>query len=290
MHLWSARLALICLVLIHLPCNPVDAGERLSMLDKQLEFDFESSREVPCAQCALGLPASTRGDSLCLSEKIKTKKELNKEKHDRWIAKDSKNKELKNRISRDWYRANKERARHTNREWYQKNKEARKEYDKKRREKNREKLVEASKRWYWENRKRAISTAGKWKKNNPEKLSLWIKNNIHKRREAVRKWGLRNREKTRLLVSKRRARLVNSDGYKYTTCEMVSMRWLMWGNKCWICGSNAEATDHVIPLKPNYRDRPGAHLPSNLRPICRHCNSKKLNNSPDLFKLKKDGK
>lgn len=64
MHLWPTRFALICLVLIHLPCNPVDAGERLSMLDNQLLFDFESSREVPSAQCALGLPASTRGDSL----------------------------------------------------------------------------------------------------------------------------------------------------------------------------------------------------------------------------------
>lgn len=67
MHLWSARFALICLVLIHLHCNPVDAGERPSMLDNQLSFDFESSREVPSAQCALGLPASTRGDSFCPS-------------------------------------------------------------------------------------------------------------------------------------------------------------------------------------------------------------------------------
>lgn len=71
MHLWPTRFALICLVLIHLPCNPVDAGERLSMLDNQLLFDFESSREVPSAQCALGLPASTRGDSLVCTEKAR---------------------------------------------------------------------------------------------------------------------------------------------------------------------------------------------------------------------------
>ena len=42
----------------------------------------------------------------------------------------------------------------------------------------------------------------------------------------------------------------------------------MWGNKCWLCGTTAEATDHVIPLCDG-----GSHWPSNLRPVCKSCNS-----------------
>jgi 5-methylcytosine-specific restriction endonuclease McrA len=44
----------------------------------------------------------------------------------------------------------------------------------------------------------------------------------------------------------------------------------MWGNKCWVCGEKATATDHVKSLF-----RGGSHWPANLRPICKPCNSKK---------------
>ena len=47
-------------------------------------------------------------------------------------------------------------------------------------------------------------------------------------------------------------------------------RWEMYGGLCWICGTTATANDHVKPLA-----RGGLHIPSNIRPICHSCNSRK---------------
>lgn len=41
----------------------------------------------------------------------------------------------------------------------------------------------------------------------------------------------------------------------------------MWGNRCWVCGREYEAVDHVKPLSKG-----GANWPCNLRPICTKCN------------------
>ena len=43
-----------------------------------------------------------------------------------------------------------------------------------------------------------------------------------------------------------------------------------WGWRCWMCGGPFEAMDHVKPVVAG-----GLNLPSNLRPACRSCNSKK---------------
>lgn len=45
-----------------------------------------------------------------------------------------------------------------------------------------------------------------------------------------------------------------------------------YGYKCYLCGSEYEQVDHVIPVS-----RGGSNLPANLRPICRSCNSWKNN-------------
>ncbi len=85
------------------------------------------------------------------------------------------------------------------------------------------------------------------------------------RRRQEKRWGEKNTATRRYLRRKHRA-----PGYGYTTSEHIRLRWQMWGDRCYLCGAPAEATDHVIPLS-----RGGAHWPSNLRPICRSCNSAK---------------
>ena len=54
------------------------------------------------------------------------------------------------------------------------------------------------------------------------------------------------------------------------TPDAVWARWEMWGNKCWVCGGVATATDHVKPIFAS-----GLNVPANLRPICKLCNSRK---------------
>ncbi|HAM40542.1 MAG TPA: hypothetical protein DCP69_04205 [Candidatus Omnitrophica bacterium] len=59
-------------------------------------------------------------------------------------------------------------------------------------------------------------------------------------------------------------------GYDYTTAEMIAARCEMWGGRCYVCGGPMQAIDHVKPISKG-----GAHLPCNLRPICKSCNSSK---------------
>mgnify|MGYP001589911371 FL=1 len=75
--------------------------------------------------------------------------------------------------------------------------------------------------------------------------------------------------------SRRRARKAGVTGASYTTAEMIRARCALWGNRCYICGAPMGAIDHVKPLASG-----GAHLPCNLRPICRTCNCRKQDKWP----------
>lgn len=103
-----------------------------------------------------------------------------------------------------------------------------------------------------------------------EKKRIEHQRNPQITRNRVAEWRLKNREKHRAKNHKRRARLRGAAGWHYTTHVHISWRWEMWGGKCWVCNCKAEATDHVIPLASG-----GSHWPSNLRPICSTCNSKR---------------
>lgn len=50
----------------------------------------------------------------------------------------------------------------------------------------------------------------------------------------------------------------------------IQERIIYFGERCWMCGGPYDFMDHVIPLA-----RGGADFPSNLRPICKPCNSRK---------------
>lgn len=67
----------------------------------------------------------------------------------------------------------------------------------------------------------------------------------------------------------RRARRANVQTIRFTRKQLAE-RWAYYGNRCWLCGDDATATDHVKPLSAG-----GAHMLCNLRPVCTSCNSRK---------------
>ena len=101
----------------------------------------------------------------------------------------------------------------------------------------------------------------------------------HKERIAARSkiYRAANLDKHRASQAKRKAIKINAPGN--ATAEQIAARWEVYGNKCYICGAPAEATDHVIPL-----DKGGSNWPANLRPICKRCNSTKGAKWPYDFK------
>jgi hypothetical protein len=121
---------------------------------------------------------------------------------------------------------------------------------------NRDKCRAASKEHYLQNKDYYISKTRKYRKQNPLLGSA--------------------------IDAKRRALLVNADGYQYTRPLHIKARWAFYGNKCWMCGQPAEHTDHVIPLNAG-----GSHWPANLRPACAKCNCSRPKDGCDLPTRKK---
>lgn len=129
---------------------------------------------------------------------------------------------------------------------------------------NREQIRAKNREWYAANRTR-----------EQQRHRMMYLLNPQPRRAAGRKWQHANMVTKRAAMARARARRRHAKGYSYTTAQHIKWRWEMWGNRCWVCGDVATATDHVKPLA-----RGGAHLPCNLRPICRACNTRKFTHWP----------
>jgi len=95
---------------------------------------------------------------------------------------------------------------------------------------------------------------------------------------GAKKWQQTHPEERKAIVARRRARQAEAEGAEYTTAEHRQARWKLYKGRCYLCGKPATDIDHVIPLS-----RGGPEWPANLRPICRHCNSKKHANWPYDF-------
>ena len=113
-----------------------------------------------------------------------------------------------------------------------------------------------------------------------EKAKLYYADNKERFAANGKRWRESNRASTRAIAARRRARELNSRGASFTTTEHIAGRWLMWGNRCWICGAPATASDHVIPLILG-----GTHWPANIRPSCTHCNCSKGSKPPIMIKV-----
>lgn len=97
----------------------------------------------------------------------------------------------------------------------------------------------------------------KWQAENPDKL-----------RGYTKKWNDNNKSKLRANFLVYRARKVSAGGN--ATAEKIAARWDYFNGKCWMCGEEATAMDHIKPVI-----RGGGTFASNMRPACKSCNSSK---------------
>jgi len=144
------------------------------------------------------------------------------------------------------------------------------------------------------NREKMNAYSRKWQREHPEygreKARQRYARNPEYSREKARQWYRAHPEVSRMREKTRRAREFNAAGADYLTQEKLDARWDYYGRKCYLCGADATATDHVKPLA-----RGGAQWPCNLRPICKRCNSIKHATWPYDFEkhrelVKQEGK
>lgn len=151
---------------------------------------------------------------------------------------------------------------------------------------NREVYREQRRNYERKHKEKAVERGRKFREIHaseiPAKKRAYHVKNAEKVRSKVRQWRKENPNKHRALNSRRRAKQFTAEGYHYTNAQHIEWRWQMWGGKCWMCSSKAEATDHVIPLNAG-----GSHWPSNLRPICKSCNSRRSKKRPQIRELTK---
>lgn len=81
--------------------------------------------------------------------------------------------------------------------------------------------------------------------------------------------------KLQIAISGMNRRTRESETRGVCNLEKLFSRIKYYGEKCWKCGVTYDSIDHVIPLTKG-----GKNWPSNLRPICKSCNSRKSNMLP----------
>jgi 5-methylcytosine-specific restriction endonuclease McrA len=101
-----------------------------------------------------------------------------------------------------------------------------------------------------------------------ERVRAWCATNPERSRASHAAWKKANPATVADHNLARRGRKLGAEGV--ATVAEIAARWTYHGDKCWICGGIATATDHVKPLAKG-----GSNWPANLRPVCLTCNSSK---------------
>lgn len=168
-------------------------------------------------------------------------------------------KECRKEESRDYYLRNKQRIKEYSKAWQKNNPERRREASRL-----------GAKRRYWLDPDKYREASKRWRSLNPEKEQAARQNAVVSGKSAarLREWRKNNPHKRKAQEYRRRALLTDAPGC--ASGEQIAARVEMWGGKCWLCLKVADTIDHVIPLS-----RGGSNWPSNLRPACKSCNSRK---------------
>lgn len=131
-------------------------------------------------------------------------------------------------------------------------------------------------------REKARTTTAKYRVENPERVRAAQDNYradpVHREvaRERAKAFRKANPELRLEYDRRRRARMrASAVGKKVITPEQLAAKKAYWGNRCWMCGGEATAWDHVKPL-----NKQGAHILANLRPACLPCNTSKSDRWP----------
>lgn len=105
---------------------------------------------------------------------------------------------------------------------------------------------------------------------NKQRSAAWREANPERARENVAAWKRRNPDRVRVLVYRRIAAKLTAPGADYTTPTKIAARVAYHGERCYYCSGPFEHVEHRIPLS-----RGGYHLPANMVPSCKSCNSRK---------------
>lgn len=126
----------------------------------------------------------------------------------------------------------------------------------------REKKKQASRDWRRDNPERFRQQVADWEARNPERVAQNRKNARRRRREYHR---------VQLILYRARKKAAGGN----VTVEKIRARWNYFNERCWMCGEEADAMDHVKPVVAG-----GGSWASNLRPACKSCNSRKSGKWP----------
>ena len=135
-------------------------------------------------------------------------------------------------------------------------------------------INERNKRWRAQNREKAAASDRAKVQANPETYRRIQKRykdaNREKRNAYLRAWAKANPDKRRAKEERRRARHADAlvPGVPVTAVA-IAARFAMFAG-CWMCGGPKTEVDHVKPLAAG-----GLHVPANIRPACKPCNSRK---------------
>jgi hypothetical protein len=186
------------------------------------------------------------------------------------------NREQRREARRRYYEANREQEREAGRRYHEANREQRREAGRRYYEANREQERERSRRYREANREQRREARRRYYEANRERHREWWRRyheaNREQRREARRRYYEANPEVARSGKHNRRARKRNAtDPCQPVTAAIIARRNMLFGNVCCFCGAGGELTlEHVVALAKG-----GPHIPSNLAPSCKRCNSSK---------------